>query len=232
MFKIKKCFNYNYKTINKISFSYFNFCDKKPSKYEMIELIRKKEEKLNSGFEEENKFFEEKKIPLTKFVSIIRAPVYFCIFPLIWINPVSQTYYILFYSSHCYLIFLTCFEGTELFSLALNYYNLVNINIDDELEIIKLRNITMRKRLLIMVFFSFFIILSSYLAEKDQIEFSLLIMLLTNFYLYCKFSYHITLYGLNKKIYTQKMKNVGLNAFIIILFFIINANSKRFKNNL
>ena len=74
---------------------------------------------------------------------------------------------------------------------------------------------------------------SAYLASEYKTSLSLLVLSLANVYLYAKFSYHITLYGLSKNVYERRMKLLGMNILLILILAVIeNRGSKAVNNNL
>jgi hypothetical protein len=95
----------------------------------------------------------------------------------------------------------------------------------------KVKRTVTRKRLYIMITFSFFLVLSSILASNNQNGGSFFILFLSNLYLYIKLSLHITLHGLNKTIFQRRLNIIVLNMFIIALLGIINYKKNTMINN-
>src|SRR5690606_6845669 len=118
--------------------------------------------------------------------------------------------------------------------LGLNKFNLILMDKGlDEKEAIEMKEKANRKRLAIMFLFFIFICFSSTLASQYRNSPSMAIVFLANVYLYVKFSYNITVYGANKRIFERRMKNVGMNLLLALLFgYIYSRNNKFIKNNI
>jgi hypothetical protein len=215
----------------------YNFCKKTLSSNDKMKLIIDKDMKNYKENEEDIKFVEDKTLPLTRISHFIRFPIYFGIPILIWSNPLTSLYYTSFMAANYYLIFLTTFDATNFFSLAINEYNLVmnnNLSKEKKEEFIKMKRQIIQKRLNLMIFYFGVLFYSAYLAQSNEnLNTSLALLFFINLYLFIKISYHITLYGLNKITYTRKTKNHSMNMLLILGILTINYQKERFiKNNL
>jgi hypothetical protein len=211
-----------------------NFSEKKtPFKHKM-DLILQKENQIEKSNLDENKFIQEKTLPLLRKTQIMRLPIYLTIPFLIWTSPLSSTYPIFLLFSNLYMLFLTCLEGSALFSLAHNSYNLVlnpKLSVEKQKEFVIQRKKVIRKRLFMMIFFFFSLIGSAVFAFNEEFYFSLAILLGTNIYLYGKLSYHITLFYADKISFTRRIKNTGMNMLLITGVSLIVSRKKKFINN-
>lgn len=222
--------NFFYKIIN----SKFAESTENLTSTEKMKKILEKEAKMEKGSEEEIKFIQNKKIPLVRHQNLIRSPIYISLPFLLWLSPFSTAYSFTLLFSNYYLLFLTSFEATAFFSLGLNKYNLILTDSKLEAkEAVEVRERTTRKRLAIMFIFFIFLCFSSILASQYNNSFSMVGIFLSNLYLYAKFSLHITLHGLNKRVFERRMKNVGMNILLAVLLgFIYSRNDKYINNNI
>ena len=242
--------NFQFKNINQNKnfnfnkFPFFQFSKKELNLTDKMNLILKKEQEKVKGNEEDIKLIEEKTFPLIIKTQMIRLPAYITIPFLIWKSPISITYDALLLFSNYYLIFLTAFEGTFFFSLGINQHNLNNptgtnpsntsskiSSEEKEKEFENMRKSVIRRRLGLMIFFFGFCFFSAVLASDFKNQFSLVILFMTNLSLYAKFSFHITLYGLNKIVFNKRMKNLGMNLLLILFLAFINNRNINFVKN-
>ena len=122
---------------------------------------------------------------------------------------------------------MTSLEATAVFSLGLNQHSLnVIANLNS-----KLKSSLTRKRLVLMIIFFSFLLVTSSLASEFRNSASLGMLALLNLYLFTKFSYHITLYNLDKLIFNQKIKNVSMNIILSLLILLINLKKTKEINN-
>ena len=159
-----------------------------------MKMIREKEEKNQKENKEEIINKENKLMPAVLKLQKMRGVIYLVIPFIIWANPISLMYSKLILMSNYYLIFLTSLEATAFFSLGLNAHSL---------EVIAhlnrpLKSAVSRKRLMLMVVFFAFMVFSALLGSQYKNSPSLALIATLNLYLFVKFSYHITLYNLEK----------------------------------
>jgi len=212
---------------------YFHVCkafisNKPLTMKEKLKMIREKEEKNQKENKDEIINKENKLMPVVLKLHKIRGVIYLVIPFLIWANPFSLMYSKLILISNYYLIFLTSLEATAFFSLGLNAHSL---------EVIAhlnrpLKSAVYRKRLMLMVVFFAFLVLSAVLGSKYKNSPSLALIAGLNLYLFVKFSYHITLYNLDKIIFNQKLKSISMNIVISLLILLINIKKTKEINNI
>lgn len=192
-----------------------------------LRMIKDKEEKYLKENKEEIAKKEIKLLPALLKLQKMRGVIYLTIPFLIWTSPFSILYSKLLLFSNYYLIFLSTLEATSFFSLALNQHSLeVSFNHNS-----KLKSAVTRKRLMLMIIFFTFLMLAAYLASEFKNSPSLGMITMLNLYLFTKFSYHITLYNLDKLIFNQKMKNVSMNIIVSLLILILNIKKTNEINN-
>jgi hypothetical protein len=220
----------NYLKLNQRNFKFifaaFSKYEPTTAKEKLYEVTKKMYEE-SKDHQDEIKFLEKKVNPFFNKIRIIRSPIYISMLPLIWSNPFTLSYSVLILSANFYLIFLTTLEATTLFSMGLNQYGLLNINTKEEKEGIILKSRSTFKRLLMMVLFYSFLILSGVLASNFQNRESLILLFGLNLYIAIKIAYHITLYGLNKRLFEKRIKNSAMNLCIIILIGVIHYKKKK-----
>lgn len=217
-----------------LKISKFHFSETPKTMLEKMRVIIDREKQATLGKEEDIKFIEEKTFPLTIHTQNIRLPIYLTIPLNLFLNPFSLEYNVSLLFSNYYLIFLTCFEAAQLISLGLNQYKLMIMNEKVENnDFIAFRNKVTRKRLAPLIIFFFSLLISATLASQYSNIASLVVLALSNIYLYVKFSVHITLHGLPKAVFERRMKNLLMNLVLIVLLGIIyKKNEKIVKNNL
>jgi hypothetical protein len=212
--------------------SYFHFSkafisNKPLTMRDKMKMIKEKEEKNLQENKEEITKKENKLTPAVLKLQKMRGVIYVVIPFLIWTNPLSILYSKLILFSNYYLIFLTSLEASAFFSLGLNEHSLEVIAHLNR----QLKSAVSRKRLMLMVVFFAFLILSAFLASQFKNSPSLGLIATLNLYLFVKFSYHITLYNLDKVIFNQKLKNLSMNIILSLLILMINIKKTKEINN-
>ena len=205
------------------------FANKPLTMRDKMKMIREKEEKFLKENHVEISQKEIKIMPAMLQLQKIRGIIYLSIPFLIWTNPFTLLYSKLILSSNYYMIFLTTLEAAAFFSLGLNAHNLnIIANLNSSLK----SQVT-RKRLMLMVIFFTFLLISAILSSKFKNSQSLGLLTILNLYLFIKISYHITLYNLDKLIFNQKLKNLSMNMVICCLMLLINfKKTKEINNNI
>ncbi len=205
---------------------------KKLSSSDKMNLILEKQRQMKKEHSEENKLFEAKMEPVFNYMNYVRSPIYLSILGLIWSNPFTITYFYLSIFSNYYLIFLTCIEGSAVFSLGLINYYLVRFNVPDNKELIELKFRNNRKRLMMLISFFMFLILSGYHAVNDNTNSSLITLFITNIYLYVKYSLQMGNHMGNSLYLMPRMKFVYTNMILTIcMMIIINKKNKTIQLN-
>lgn len=181
--------------------------------------------KENAYYEEDLKFIEDKTAPLLNQITKFRLPVYLTIPPLIWLSPFSQLYSITILFANYSLVFMTALEGTVLFSMGINRYAMNSPNAQAN----PFSNNS--KRMLMIVIFSLFLILSGFSASHFDNGISLAELFILNVYLLIKTSYHVTYFGLNKILMEKRLKNMAMNLLLISFVFVVNNRKKNLRTN-
>jgi hypothetical protein len=219
-FTKKQIYNYTIK----------NFA-KKLTSFDKKEIILEQQTLIKQRYKEEFKQFEDKMQPVFNYMNYIRSPIYASILACIWANPFSITFTYLKLFSNYYLIFLTGLEGAAIFSLGLIEYYLVKFNVPDDKELVQLKMKNNAKRLIMIITFFFFLVISAVGAEKENTNASLVNVLLMNVYLYVKYSLQMGNHMGNSLYLMPRMKYVYTNMLMAICLMIIVSRKDSFVSN-
>jgi hypothetical protein len=190
------------------------------------DIILHSQKKLNEKYSEENKQFDKKMQPVWNYMNMIRSPVYLSIFAMIWTNPFSLAYVYLKLFSNYYLIFLTGLEGSAIFSLGVLEYYLVKFNVPDTKELLKLRSTNYYKRIIMMITFFLALMISSLNAQNESTAASGVFLILSNIYLYVKYSLQMGNHMGNSLYLMPRMKFVYTNILLIVCLMVITNKKK------
>jgi hypothetical protein len=204
-----------------------NFCNKRLTGYDKMNLILERQKVDNDKYKTDNKLIENKISDLISYTQVFRSPLYFSTFYLIWQNPLTYKYsYTLLFNNY-YLLTLTGLEGAVLFSHALVYYGIVKPAKQESQEIMKERMKANRKRLMMLLTFFTGLVVALNFFNNGKPILGLLVSFLLNFYLYAKVSFHITYKLVNNTVYMPRMKFIYTNMFFSLLLFLINYYKRK-----
>ena len=217
----------NFRKSKRLYHLYYFSLSQKLTGRDKMNMILDRQKYNNEKYSEENKLFEKKTSPLFKYMYYLRTPIYITTFGVIWLNPFTTTYSLVSLFTNYYMIFLTCMEGTSIFSLGLIDYLLVKFNVPDNTELIKYKYQNNNKRLFIMIYFFLFLIISGYLASNNNTSSSYFLIMLLNIYLYIKFSKQIGSNIVNPLYFIPRMKfiytNMLFSAFLMLISYKKNS---------
>lgn len=199
-------------------------------------------EKIDNYFKFEKDFKEKNKEYLTKYeqrmkglfgsISLLRLPVLISLGGLIWMSPFHPWYNATVMFNNQYLILLTIFEGAGFCSTAFNRLSVkfLQSNASNKERIF---HIFIAKRLNVMALFFYVLLGSSFLASNYEKFYSLLLPLISNFYLMLKMSLQIARGALGKYAFEKRVKYIQSNLLLLLfLSLIIYSKDKFIKNNL
>jgi len=198
-----------------------------------LEVIRNKKlsEKLDSifknefnekiNYQKETEFILNKLKSFNAIYGLLRYPIYIIIVPLSWMNPFSSIYSITLIATNYYIIFLTLIESSIFFSAGLTYYLINTNNYSVKNNLLTIRDTRNFKRMSVSFLHFSFILMSAILANNYSNQYSLILLLLGNAYLYAKYSYHIFLKIFPKDLFQERMMMIFYNVLLCIGLLII-----------
>jgi len=169
----------------------------------------------------EYEFCLNKMRPFNDFYKYLRYPAFAILIPMPWLNPFSTAYSMTLIASNYYMILLTLLESSVFFAAGLTYYMVTIKNYSFEKYLVSLRDKRNFKRMSVAFLHFSLIMLSAVLASSYSNQYSLILLLLGNAFLYAKYSYHILLRLFPKELFEQRMLMIFINCALCVAFLVI-----------
>lgn len=171
-------------------------------------------DKVNN--QKEYEFILNKIRPFNIFYKYLRFPVFAILLPMPWLNPFSTAYSVALIASNYYMILLTLIESSVFFGAGLTYYLITMESYSFKKNLVSLRDKRNFKRMAVAFIHFSLIMLSAVLANSYSNQYSLMLLLLGNAYLYGKYSYHILLKLFPKELFEQRMMMIFMNCGLCV----------------